>query len=373
MNARRRRLRALILKEWREILRDPMALTIAIAGPAFLLLLFGFGVSLDTDRVKVAIVVEHSTPEARDLAGAFRNARYFHPVFFQERSLAEQALVEGRVAGVVVLAGDFARGVLAEASAPVQVLVDGVDGRTGAVVATYAEGAVANWLLQRVQARQSEHIPTAQIEPRTWFNPDLKSRNFMAPGIIALIMTVTGTLLAALVVAREWERGSMEALLATPAQPAELLIAKSGSYVLLGLGGMAVSLALATTVMEVPFRGSFIVLAVTAALFMLTALSIGFLVSSATRNQVAAGRLSLTLGYLPTVMLSGLLFDLRNAPQPIQWLSHLVPARYFVAILHTLFLTGDVWAVIVPNLAAMSLIAVVLLTCVVRLNRKRLG
>jgi ABC-2 type transport system permease protein len=373
MRTRLRRLKALFRKEWREILRDPLALTIALAGPAFLMVLFGFGVSLDTDRVSVAIVIERATPETRDLAGAFHNASYFRPVFFQERSLAEEALASGKVAGVIVLAGDFPRNVLGDGGAPVQVLVDGVDGRTGAVVASYAEGAVANWLAQRVQARLGNPIPVAQIESRVWFNPEIKSRNFVAPGIIALIMTITGALLAALVVAREWERGSMEALLATPATPRELLIAKAGSYVVLGLGGMALSLGLAIGVMGVPFRGSFIVLAVTAALFMLTALSVGFLVSSATRNQVAAGRLSLFVGYLPTIMLSGLLFDLNNAPEPIQWISHLVAARYFVAILHTLFLAGDVWAVIVPNLLGMTLITIVLLAGVVRLSRRRLG
>ena len=368
-----RRLGALVLKEWREILRDPLAIAMAVSGPALLMVLFAYGVSLDTERVPVAIVIENPTPEARDLAGAFHNARYFRSVFYRDRHEAEHALVVGAVSGVIVLARDFARTVFAEGGAPVQVLVDGVDSRTARIVAVYADGAVANWLVQRVQARLGDSIPGVQMESRIWFNPDAKSRNFIAPGIIALIMTVTGALLAALVVAREWERGTMEALMATPALAGDLLLAKLASYVALGLGGMAITLTFTVWVMDVPLRGSPSILAAAAALFMVTALSLGFLVSSATKDQVRAGRLTLTAGYLPTIMLSGILFDLRNAPEPIQWISHLVAARYFVAILQTVFLAGNVWAVILPNLFGMAIIALVLLAGIMRLNRKRLG
>jgi ABC-2 type transport system permease protein len=361
-----------MLKDAREILRTPLPLTIAFAGPTLLMLLFGFAVTLDIERVPVAVVIEQPTPETRDLAGAFNNVRYFRAVHFDERRAAEAELVAGRIAGVVVLAGDFSRAVLGEGSAPVQVLVDGVDGRTGRMVANYVDSAVTNWLLQRALARRSGTAPLAQAETRVWFNPETKSRYFIAPGIIALLMTVSGALLAGLIVAREWERGTMEALLATPAAAFDLLAAKVVSYLALALGGIAVALLLAVTVMEVPFRGSLLVLALAAALFMVCTLSLGFLISAATRNQVRAGRLSLTLGYLPTIVLSGLLFDLRNAPEAIQWISHLVAARYFVSILHTLFLAGDVWAVLLPNLAGMALIAIVLMAGVVRMGRKRL-
>jgi len=371
--SRARRIAALVLKEAREILRAPMPITIAFAGPAILLLLFAFGLSLDIEHVPVGIVIEQSTPEARDLAGAFKNVRYFHAVQFYDRRAAEEALVDGSIAGIVVLAGDFARAVLAGGGAPVQVLVDGVDGRTGRTVASYVDSAVANWLVQRALVGRSEGAPVAQAEARIWFNPETKSRYFLAPGLVALLMTVTGALLAGLIVAREWERGMMEALLATPAKAFDLLAAKLVAYLTLALAGMAVTLWLATTIMEVPFRGSFLIIAVAAALFMLSALSLGFLISAATRNQVRAGQVSLTLGYLPTVVLSGLLFDLRNAPEAIQWLSHVVAARYFVAILHTIFLAGDIWPVLVPNLIGMAAIAAILLAGVVRLSRKRLA
>ena len=285
MSARARRIGALILKEAREIIRTPLPMTIAFAGPVILLLLFAFGLSLDIERVPVGIVIERSTPDARDLAGAFSNVRYFHAVHFVDRRAAEEAVIEGRIAGVVVLAGDFTRAVLAEGGAPVQVLVDGVDGRTGRMLASYVDSAVANWLLQRALVRRSDSPPTIQMEARIWFNPEIKSRLFLAPGLVALLMTVTGALLAGLIVAREWERGMMEALLATPARAFDLLAAKIVAYLTLALCGMAATLWLATSVMDVPFRGSFLVLAVAAALFMLCALSLGFIISAATRNR----------------------------------------------------------------------------------------
>jgi ABC-2 type transport system permease protein len=373
MSAGLHRVAALVVTEWREVVRAPFALLVAMAGPALLLVLFAYGVSLDTDRVSVAIVIEQSSPEARDLAGAFHNARYFRPVFFQQRDRAEQALAEGRVSGIVLLAGDFARAALGEGEAPVQILVDGADGRTGRIVASYADGAVARWLSQRVLARQSPGLPVAQPQTRIWFNPEVDSHYFTAPGMVALIMTVTGALLAALIVGREWERGTMEALLATPARPVELMLAKTICYTGLGVAGTALALLLAVLILAVPFRGSVLLLLACSTVFMVCALALGFLVSSATRNRASSARLVLTAGYLPTVMLSGLLFDLRNAPPAIQWISHLVPARYFVAILHTLFLAGDVWAIILPNLAAMALIAAVLLLLIAQLNRRRLG
>ncbi|MFO1061175.1 MAG: ABC transporter permease [Dongiaceae bacterium] len=373
MRAGLRRVAALTLNEWREVVRAPFAVLVAMGGPAFLLVLFVYGVSLDTERVSVAIVIEQSSPEARDLAGAFYNARYFRPVFFQGRDRAERALADGRVSGVVVLAGDFARAALGEGEAPVQILVDGSDGRTGRTVASYVDGAVARWLAQRVLTRQSPGVPVAQPQTRIWFNPGIDSHYFTAPGMVALIMTVTGALLAALVVGREWERGTMEALLATRARPIELMLAKTICYTGLGVAGTAIALLLTVLIVEVPFRGSVLVLLACATVFMLCALALGFLVSSATRNRASAARLVLTTGYLPTVMLSGLLFDLNNAPAPIQWISHLVAARYFVSILHTLFLAGNVWAIILPNLGAMALIAAGLLLLVARINRRRLG
>lgn len=373
MIVRLRRLKALIVVECRLALRSPGTITTVFAAPALLLLLFAYSQSLDTERVPVAIVLEQPTPQARDLAGALHNTRYFHSVFFRTRPAAEQALLHGEVNGVVVLAGDFSRAALAEGDAPVQVLIDGVDARVGRIVAGYVEGAVATWLFQRTLLGQIGGVDAVRTESRIWFNEEIDSRRFLMPGLIVLLMTVVSPLLSALVVAREWERGTIEAMLATPMTVADLLLAKMLVYFALTLAAVALTVGLTVTALEVPFRGSLLPLGAAASLFALSSLGLGLVISCATKNQFAVGRWTLLTGYLPAYMLSGFIFDLRNMPEPVQWISCLVSARYFVSILQTVLLAGDIWPVILPNLAGMAAIATVLLGTAMILVRKRLG
>jgi ABC-2 type transport system permease protein len=209
-------------------------------------------------------------------------------------------------------------------------------------------------------------------EPRVWFNPQLRSRNFLVPGLIAIIMTLTGTLLTALVVAREWERGTMEALLATQTGLLELLAGKLVPYFVLGMSGMALSVAMAVFLFGVPIRGSLLLLFGIAAVFLTGALGMGLLISTVTRNQFVAGQVAIVSAFLPAFMLSGFVFEISSMPMWIQWLTHIVAARYFVTILQTLFLAGNVWSVILPNLLALLLIAAVFLGLTAARTRKRL-
>ena len=373
MMNRLRRLRALCVMDFRRTMRNPIVITVALSAPAFLLLLFGYGVSLDTERVPVAIVIEQPTPEARDLSGSFQNARYFRSIFFNDRRAAERALLGGEVNGIVVITGDFTRTALGNGGAPVQIIVDGVDARTGRTVVSYVEGAVTNWLVQRTQSGRSGIADPMRIRPRIWFNAEIKSRNFLVPGVIALLMTIVGPLLSALAVARDWERGTMEALLATPMTMTELLVAKIVVFLAFGVASMALTLSLAVYVLEVPFRGSLSPVVAAASLFMLSALGIGLAISCFARTRLRAAQLTLALGYLPAYMLSGFIFDLRSMPEPVQWLSHLISARYFVSILHTVMLAGDVWPVIVPNLLGMAAISLLALGAAALGVRKRLA
>lgn len=368
-----RRFKVLLLRECRQTFRTRGAVAIVFAAPALLLVLFAYSVSLDIERVPIAIVIEHSTPEARDLAGSFNNARYFRPVFFHERRAAERAFDKGDVSGVIVMAGDFARAALGDDQAPVQVLANGVDPRISRIVTSYTESAIATWLSQRVLAGRATGVEPVRIRPRTWFNAELESRNFLAPGLVGLLMAVTGPLLTALVIAREWERGTLEALLSTSMTGREFIAAKIAWYLMLGLVAVMLMIGLTVYVMDVPFRGSVLPVTLGASLFMLCALGLGIVISMAARTQIAATRLTLTTGYLPAYMLSGVLFDLRNAPEPIQWISCLVPARYFVSILHTTMLAGDIWTIILPDLAGLALISFALFGCVAFLVRKRLA
>jgi ABC-2 type transport system permease protein len=368
-----RRFKALLVREYRQTFRTRGSIAIVFAGPALLLILFAYSVSLDIERVPVAIAIEQSTPEARDLAGAFYNARYFRPVFFEGRHAAEGALAEGDVSGVIVLAGDFARAALGGDQAPVQILVDGVDPRISRIVASYTESAVANWLAQRALVGRASGVDAVRTRSRVWFNAELESRYFLMPGLIVLLMTVVGPLLTALVIVREWESGTMEAMLATPMTSGDFIVAKVAWYLTLGLAAVMLMVGLTVHVTGVPFRGSILPIVLAGVLFMLCAVGLGAVISMAARAKVAATRLTLTTGYLPAYMLSGVLFDLRSAPEPIQWVSHLVPARYFVSILHTVMLAGDMWAVILPDLAGLALIALALLGCAAILIRKRLS
>jgi ABC-2 type transport system permease protein len=258
------------------------------------------------------------------------------------------------------------------AQALVQVIADGAEPNTAAFVQNYARGALQSWLQVRGISEARETGPLIELEQRVWYNPSLASRNVLVPGSIAVIMTLIGTLLTALVVSREWERGTMEALMATPIGIIELLVGKLVPYFLLGLVSMAICVALALTLFGVPLRGSFWVLVLATAVFLLAALGQGLLISSAARSQFVASQLAVISGFLPAFLLSGLIFEISSMPLPVQALSHVVQARYFVTVLRTLFLTGDVWPLLLPNLAAMLAIAAVFFGLSARVTRKRL-
>jgi ABC-2 type transport system permease protein len=211
-----------------------------------------------------------------------------------------------------------------------------------------------------------------KVSERVWFNPAAVSRNFLVPGLITLIMTLIGTLLTSLVVAREWERGTMEALLVTPLRRVDILLGKVLPYFCLGMLGMVLSVVVGVTLFDVPFRGSLAALAGLSSLFMLASLGFGLMLSAAIRVQFVAAQAAIVAGFLPALFLSGLLFDLESTPEFIQILSHAVPARYFVAISHTLFMAGDVWSVLLPNALALSLMAVVFISLAFRKIGKRL-
>jgi ABC-2 type transport system permease protein len=370
--ARGRRLIGLIRKESLQVIRDPSSISIAFVLPVVLLLLFGYGVSLDAEDVPLALVVESPTPETESFVAAFTNSPYFRVDVLRHRAPAEAGLVAGRYRGVVVLRDEFSARLQGLDRAPIQILLDGTEANTARIVRGYTEGVWAAWLRQEVMARGLTLSTPVVAEPRVWFNPQLRSRNFLVPGLIAIIMTLTGTLLTALVVAREWERGTMEALLATQTGLLELLAGKLVSYFVLGMAGMALSVAMAVFLFGVPIRGSLLLLFGIAAVFLTGALGMGLLISTVTRNQFVAGQVAIVSAFLPAFMLSGFVFEISSMPMWIQWLTHIVAARYFVTILQTLFLAGNVWSVILPNLLALLLIAAVFLGLTAARTRKRL-
>jgi ABC-2 type transport system permease protein len=366
------RLHGLVRKETFQILRDPSSLAIAFVLPLILLLIFGYGISLDAKLVPIAVVIENATAEATDFAGSFEQSPYFEPFRFADIQEAEQALMQRKVNGIVWLRSSFSREFLGIGPAPISVIVNGVDANNGRIIEGYIEGAWSSWLAQYAAARgQTLKVPV-NVEHRVWFNPGLRSRDFLVPGLLAVIMTLIGALLTALVVAREWERGTMEALLVTPVKVREILLGKLIPYFILGMGGLLLSVAMTVFLFDVPLRGSLWVLLAASALFLLAALGMGLLISTVAKNQFIAGQVAILATFLPAFILSGFIFDIGSMPAPIRLLTHVIAARYFVAILQTVFLAGNVWQVILANALALVLIAILFLAQVRRLTRKRL-
>jgi ABC-2 type transport system permease protein len=366
------RLFALVRKESLQILRDPSSLGIAFLMPLVLLLLFGYGVSLDARDVPIGLVVDQPGPETERFISGFGQSDYFEPQRFLSIQEAEQALREGRVQGIVWLRADFSERLLGAREAPVAVVVDGVNANQARIVQGYAQAVWFRWLDAYGASVGVSRRPPVELQERVWFNPALVSRDYLVPGLIAVIMTLIGALLTALVVAREWERGTMEALLVTAMRVPEFLLGKLIPYFVLGMGGMLLTVVMAEWVFDVPLRGSLWALLTASALFMAAALGMGLLISILSKNQFVAGQIAIIVTFLPAFILSGFIFDIRSMPAPIQVLTHLVPARYFVSILQTLFLAGDFWRVIIPNMAALAVMAAVFLTLVWHNSSKRL-
>ncbi len=370
MNAQR--LRALVRKEFVQIVRDPAAIAIAFVLPVILLLLFGYGVSLDARRVPLAVVVEQPSPQTASFVAGLEQSAQFAPRRYADMADARAALARRDVSGIVWLRADFARRGLRGDAAPVALIVDGVDANTARIVEGYVQGMWQNWLQLRADAAGVPLQTPVRLQQRIWYNPALRSRDFLVPGLVAVIMTLIGALLTALVVAREWERGTMEALMATPVTMSEILLGKLLPYFVMGMGGMLLSVAMAVGLFRVPLHGSLALLAGCSALFLLAALGMGLVISTLARSQFVSAQVAVIVTFLPAFILSGFIFDIGSMPRVVQWLTHLVAARYFVAILHTLFLAGDVWPVVRDNAAALALMAALFFAVAWRRSRKRL-
>ncbi len=366
------RLKGLVRKEFLQIARDPSSLAIAFLMPLFLLVLFGYGVSLDADHLPVALVAEQPTADSADFMASLEGSHYFVARHALTQAQAEQALREGRVNAIVYLRADFAAQLRHPDGASIQVIVNGVDANTARLTEGYVQGVWVNWLARRAQSAGQTMVTPVEMEQRVWYNSEVKSRNFLVPGLVAIIMTLIGTLLTALVMAREWERGTLEALLVTSVTMTEVLLGKIIAYFTLGTGGMLLTVAMAVWLFGVPLRGSFWLLWACASLFLLAALGMGLAISTLARNQFVAGQIAIIGTFLPAFLLSGFIFDIASMPPVVQFITHLIVARYFVSIVQTLFMAGNVWAVVWPNALALAAMATFFMFVTWKKSRKRL-
>jgi ABC-2 type transport system permease protein len=376
-----RRLSALIRKEFLQIVRDPSSILIAFVLPLLLLFIFGYGVNLDSNRITIGLALEDNSPDVASLATAFAGSRFFNVSVGRNLREFEPLLAAGHLRGIVAIPRGFNAGIMRGVSRqtgteaggmPILVIADGSEPNIAFFVQNYAKGVIRVWGEHQNEDHGLRTKPLIEVEPRFWYNEELKSRNFLLPGSIAVTMTLTGALLTALVIAREWERGAMEALMATPVTIVELLLGKLIPYFILGLCSMTVCWLAATLWYDVPFRGSFAALLAVSSVFLLTALGHGLLISSLTKNQFLAAQVALMSAFLPAMMLSGFVFEIASMAAPVRGISYLVAARYFVSCLQTLFLTGDIWPSFLTAIGAMLLISAVFFILTARTTTRQL-
>lgn len=368
-----RRLRALFVKEVLQVLRDPSTILIAVFLPIMLVFLFGYGVSLDTSAVKLGLVQQSGGSASVSLTSAYVNSPYFDVKQSNDKDALFDDLTAGRIRGIVTIPSDFDRLYAATGKpAQVQVITDGSNPNTANFVSAYAQGVHAQWLASEGAQDDDARNGGIQILPQFWYNTALTSRNFLVPGSFSVILTMIGSLLTALVVAREWERGTMEALIATPVTIPEFIITKMTPYFILGLVAATICTLMAVYIFDVPFRGSIFALYALYAAFLMPALGQGLLISAALKNQFVASQVALLTAFLPAFLLSGFIFEISSMPKWIQAITYLVPARYLIPPLQSLFLTGNVWALLLPNIAILLGFGALFFILIFRVTKKKL-
>lgn len=349
-----RRTIALIKKEAYQILRDPSTLLISVLLPLILLFLYGYGVSLDLDHLRIGLVMEDSSPDAQTLIKSFTDSRYFDVKIKRDRRELIEDITRGTIRGFIVIPSYFTDFRLrSDTIAPIQAIADGSETNTANFFQYYVQGAFSNWLEQESISQDVRDTPEISMQPRVWYNEQLESRYFLLSGSLAIIMTLIGTLLTALVVSREWERGTMESLISTPVSIGEIIMGKVIPYFTLGLLSMAICVAASVLIFQLPFRGSYLLLLLISSAFLFSALGLGLMISTLCRTQALSYQIALFTGFLPAFILSGFLFEIFSMPLWIQALTYFIPARYFVQCLQTIFLVGNVWSLLLWNLVPM--------------------
>ncbi len=362
-----RRLVAVARKECLHVLRDPRSMALGIAIPMLLLVLFGYALTLDVDNVPLIVWDQDNTPASRDLISRFRGSRYFSLIgsVDNNRQLVD-AIDSGQTMGALVIPFDFERCVETGRDVAVQLVVDGSDANTATLAISYADAVVQSYSQNAIVQRIERTLGTKMrvpldVEPRVWFNPQLESKNYIIPGLIAVIMMIIGALLTSLTIAREWERGTMEQLISTPVKGNELILGKLVPYFAIGMLDVLIAVLMGDFLFDVPMRGDLVLLFAVAAIFLAGAMGMGMLISIAMKNQLLASQVAMTATFLPSFLLSGFMFAIANMPEPIQVVTYLVPARYFVSLLKGIYLKGVGCQILAGEIVLLAVYGVVVL------------
>jgi len=371
-----RRTRAMAQKEFLHILRDPRSLIMALALPFLMILLFGYALTLDVDRIPTLIYDQAGTVESRALIARFQGSRYFQILgSIDNYKTIEDNINKDKCMLGVVIPRDYSRQLLSGQKAQVQLIFDGSDSNTASIAGGYANALIQAHNFQiRSEAQNSKGggslRAAVESRPRIWYNSDLKSKNYVVPGLIAFIMMIIASLLTSLTIAREWEIGAMEQLLSTPVRPAEIVLGKMAAFFSLGITDLIITVAAGVIIFRVPMRGSYVFLAVTSCVFLIGALCWGILLSASSRTQTIAFQLGMLTSFLPAFILSGFIFAIENMPAPIQVVTYLFPTRYFMTIVKSIFLRGV--GIQVLGMEVVLLLAYAVLIFVIATRRLRL-
>jgi ABC-2 type transport system permease protein len=369
---------AVAKKEIVQVLRDSRSLIIVLIMPVILVLLFGYGVNLDLKHLPIYIYDRDGSQQSQDLLKRFQASDYFEIVrVVNNYPDLTRAIDHGYAKMGIVIAWDFSQRLRDGRTAQVQALVDGTDDNTANVLIGYAQAVVQGyssdiqleWLRDRGQVVKTAPV---SVETRTWYNEDLESSAFIVPGVLALVMSVIGAFLTSLTIAREWERGTMEQLISTPVSPVEIMLGKLVPYFAIGMSDVIVCALIALYWFHVPFRGSFLTLLLSSALFMIVVLSMGFFISVIAKNQLAASQMALLATFLPAFLLSGFLYAIEQMPVVLQWITRILPARYYVSVLKKIFLKGTAGALLYADLVPLAVFTVVFALLATQSFHKRL-
>jgi ABC-2 type transport system permease protein len=372
------RLLAIARKEVVQILRDARSLIIVVIMPAVLVLLFGYGVNLDLKGLPVFVYDRDGSQQSQDLLKHFQSSEYFHIArVVGSYSELPRALDDGSAKMGIVIPWDFSQRLRDGRAVQLQALVDGSDDNTANVLIGYAQAVIQgysaqiqiDWLRQRGLAMPPASV---SVQTRTWYNEDLESSAFIIPGVLALVMSVIGAFLTSLTIAREWERGTMEQLISTPVTAMEIMLGKLAPYFVLGMFDTVISALIAIYWFHVPFRGSWVTLLVASAMFLVAVLSMGFLISVVAKGQFLACQVALLITFLPAFLLSGFLFSIEQMPIVLQWITRILPARYYVSVLKKIFLKGTPAHLLYADLVPLAVFTIVLALLATRSFHKRL-
>lgn len=367
-------LTALIKKEFLQIIRDPSSIIIAFVLPLICILIYMYGINLDTPSVTMGIKSDDTSSEIHSLIKSFGNSKYIKAVVYDNKEDITRDIARSKIKGAAFIPQDFCLNLSKGKIANALIVTDGSEVNTANYVYAYSMQIINGWLSSSKYATNLRTVNKSliNVQLRTWYNQDLNSHYFILPGSLAITMTLIGILLTALVIAREWERGTMEALLSTKIKKIHILLSKYIPYFILGMLSMAFNVFLCVYIFSIPFRGNIFVLFFVSGLFLFTCLGIGLLISTITKSLFLASMISVAAGFLPALLLSGLMFPISSMPKIFQYLTMILPPRYFITFIESEFMAGTVWNIVLINSVYLSILGLILFIVVYKKTSLRL-